>query len=58
MNWFKRWLLELGGMRIWPAKDDPRIKGPPPHILTRPQWEVIENSHSENQDEDNVSHVP
>ena len=57
MNRFKKWLLDLVGMRIWPEKDDPRIKGPPSRILTRRQWEAMEKSYSENQDEDNVSHV-
>ena len=57
MNRSKKWLLDLVGMRIWPEKDDPRIKGPPPRILTRRQWEAMDKSYSENQDEDNVSHV-
>ena len=57
MNRFKKWLLDLVGMRIWPEKDDPRIKGPPLRVLTRRQWEAMEKSYSENQDEDNVSYV-
>ena len=40
---FKEWLLDLGGMKIWPPTHiDPRIKGPQPRILTRRQWEEME----------------
>ena len=48
MNRFTEWLLELGGMKIWPpTHNDPRVKGPPPRILTRRQWEAMEKMRSE-----------
>ena len=40
---FREWLLNICGYRIWPpTHNDPRIKGPPPRILTRRQWEALE----------------
>ena len=51
MNRFKEWLLDLCGMKIWPpTHDDPRIKGPPPRILTRRQWEAMEKMRRERED--------
>ena len=40
---FREWFLNICGYRIWPpTHDDPRIKGLPPRILTRRQWEMME----------------
>jgi hypothetical protein len=40
---FREWLLNLCGYEIWPpTHNDPTIKGPPPRILTRRQWEAME----------------
>ncbi len=37
------WLLNLCGYKIWPeTHNDPRIKGPSPHILTSEQVKEIE----------------
>ena len=37
------WLLNLCGYKIWPeTHNDPRIKGPPPHILTSEQVKEFE----------------
>ena len=45
---FREWLLNICGYRIGPpTHDDPRIKGPPPRILTRRQWEAIETMRRE-----------
>ena len=50
MNRFKEWLIELGGMKIWPpTHNDPTIKGPQPRILTKRQWEAMENMRRENE---------
>ena len=44
MNRLTEWLVELGGMKIWPpTHSDPTIKGPQPRILTKRQWEAVEN---------------
>ena len=54
---FKEWLLDLGGMKIWPpTHNDPRIKGPQPRILTRRQWEAMEKMRQEreNEEEDSI----
>ena len=53
-------LLELCGYKIWPpTHNDPTIKGPPPRILSRRQWETIEKMRKENEcdDEEKVSQV-
>ena len=43
-------LLELCGYKIWPpTHNDPTIKGPPPRILSRRQWEAIEKMRKENE---------
>ena len=43
-------LLELCGYKIWPpTHNDPTIKGPPPRILSRRQWEAIEKMWKENE---------
>ena len=43
-------LLELCGYKIWPpTHNDPTIKGPPPRILSRRQWEAIENMRKANE---------
>ena len=43
MGRLTEWLLGLGGMKIWPpTHGDPHIKGPQPRILTRRQWEAME----------------
>ena len=48
MNRLTEWLLGLAGMKIWPpTHNDPRIKGPPPRILTRRQWEAMEKAQRE-----------
>ena len=53
MNRFKEWLLELGGMKIWPpTHNDPRIKGPQPRILTKRQWEAMEKMRQEHDMDD------
>jgi len=40
---FREWLLNVCGYEIWPpTHNDPTIKGPPPRILTRRQWEAME----------------
>jgi hypothetical protein len=60
MNRFKEWLLELGGMKIWPpTHNDPRIKGPQPRILTKRQWEAMEKMHREKEESgiEVVAHV-
>jgi hypothetical protein len=60
MNRFKEWLLELGGMKIWPpTHNDPRIKGPQPRILTKRQWEAMEKMHREREESgiEVVAHV-
>ena len=42
-NSFGEWLLNLCGYEIWPpTHNDPRIKGPQSHIITRRQREAIE----------------
>ena len=41
-------LLELCGYKIWPpTHNDPTIKGPPPCILSRRQWESMEKLRKE-----------
>ena len=46
---FKEWLLDIGGMKIWPpTHNDPSIKGPQPRILTKRQWEAMEKMRREN----------
>jgi hypothetical protein len=41
-------LLELCDYKIWlPTHNDPTIKGPPPRILSRRQWEAIEKMRKE-----------
>ena len=60
MNRVKEWLLELGGMKIWPpTHNDPRIKGPQPRILTKRQWEAMEKMHREKEESgiEVVAHV-
>lgn len=43
-------LIELCGYTIWPpTHNDPTIKGPPPRILSRRQWEAIEKMRKENE---------
>lgn len=43
-------LLELCGYKIWPpTHNDPTIKGPPPRILSRRQWESMEKLRKENE---------
>ena len=53
-------LLELCGYKIWPpTHNDSTIKGPPPRILSRRQWETIEKMRKEIEcdDEEKVSQV-
>lgn len=41
-------LIELCGYKIWPpTHNDPTIKGPPPRILSRRQWESMEKLRKE-----------
>ena len=45
-------LLKLGGV-IWPpTHDDPRVKGPQPHILSRRQQEALEKMREGNRADD------
>lgn len=38
----RKLLLRLSGREIWPpSSNDPRIKGPQPHIVTRKQADAI-----------------
>ena len=49
---FREWLLELAGFKIWPpTHNDPRIKGPQPRILTRRQWEAMETTRREREND-------
>ncbi|MBP5542766.1 MAG: hypothetical protein ILM98_01715 [Kiritimatiellae bacterium] len=58
MNFFWEKLLELCGGEIWPpTHNDPRVKGPQPHILTGRQREALEKMREENGgDADAASH--
>ena len=49
MGKLTEWMLELGGMEIWPpTHNDPHIKGPQPRILTKRQKDWIEKLQREN----------
>ena len=49
MDLFEK-ILNLCGHEIWPpTHNDPTIKGPPPRILSRRQWEAIEKMRKENE---------
>ncbi len=51
MSSFREWLLELCGYKIWPpTHNDPTIKGPPPRILTKRQWEAMEKMRREKEE--------
>ena len=46
-------LLKLGGGTIWPpTHDDPSVKGPQPHILSRRQQEALEKMREETKPDD------
>lgn len=40
---FREWLFNFCGYEIWPpTHNDPRIKGPQPHIISRRQRKAME----------------
>ena len=54
---FREWLLNLCGYEIWPpTHNDPRIKGPPPRIISKRQREAMEKTCREREN-DGVENV-
>ena len=54
---FREWLLNMCGYEIWPpTHNDPRIKGPPPRIISKRQREAMEKTCREREN-DGVENV-